>query len=133
MNKNTLKALLASVLFLALLATTVSSCAIGIIPYADSIFDVATVSLSTSKSVTYKCRTYHTQDTLSVTQCWLEKKDGNSWKKVCDLTPPSTANTNAQAYTRVVEYNIGSGTFRVGAVFNASGYEITRFSNTRTY
>lgn len=133
MNKNTLKTLLACILFLALLGASISSYATGIIPYADSVFASATVSLSTSKSVTYKCRTYHTQDTLSVTQCWLEEKNGNSWKKVCDLTPPSTANTNAQAYTRVVEYNIGSGTFRVGAVFNASGYEITRFSNTRTY
>ncbi len=133
MNKTIWKAMLICVLLMALIGATVSSYAADIVPYADEVFAAATVSLASTKKVTYKCTTYFSQDSLSVTSCWLEQKVNGEWETVRSLTPPDTANSNAQAYTRVVSYSIGTGTFRVGAVFNASGYEITRYSNSRTF
>lgn len=118
-----------------MLITTISASAENIMPRADTEFDSAYPCLLSSKSVTFRCVTYETKQSISVTACWLEVWTSGAWRKVTDLTPPSKVNTNTFTYTATVDYanKIGSGTFRVWATFNADGHEITRCSNERTY
>ena len=102
---------------------------------ADTEFDYATPSLSTRKDVTYSAATYEEKKSLSVTSCWLEEKIDGQWVYVCSLPAPEKVNTNAFGYTALMDYSayIGKGTFRVGAVFDADGHSISRYSNTRTF
>ena len=124
-----------AVCILCVIMMTSSVMAEGIVPYADTEFDSATPSLLSSKSVKFTADTYATKSKITVTACWLEKSVNGSWSKVCDLTPPSYVATNTFYYSTTVSYasQIGSGTFRVWATFNADGHEITRCSNERTF
>lgn len=101
---------------------------------ADEVFDSATVSLKTTKKVVYDATTYGTQKTISITNCWLEKKIGSKWVRQSALETPS-AGKNTFGYVREMDYsdNIGTGTYRVGATFDADGHSITRYSNSRTF
>ena len=98
------------------------------------ITDAATVSLKTTKKVVYDETTYGTQKTISITNCWLEKKIGSKWVRQSALETPS-AGKNTFGYVREMDYsdNIGTGTYRVGATFDADGHSITRYSNSRTF
>ena len=58
---------------------------------ADEVFDSATVSLKTTKKVVYDATTYGTQKTISITNCWLEKKIGSKWVRQSALETPSAA------------------------------------------
>lgn len=102
---------------------------------ADTEFDSAAPTLLSSESVKFAASTYDTKASISVTACWLETYMNGTWIKVCNLTPPSHVATNTFYYSKTVSYasQIGSGTFRVWATFNADGHEITRCSNERTF
>lgn len=107
-----------------------------ILPYADTEFDSATTVLKSTKQVSFRCATYSTKNSISVTNCWLEMENSDgSWSYVCALTPPSIVYTNTFAYSATVDYsdNIGTGTYRVWATYDADGHSITRCSNERTY
>ncbi len=107
-----------------------------IAPYADSVFYSAYISLSTRKDATFVGKTYHIQNTISVTACSLEKKTGaDSWTQVEILTPPKDICTNTHSYGSLVSYTseIGVGTYRIKATFDADGHTITRYSNERTF
>ena len=101
---------------------------------ADEIFDSATIYLKTTKKVKFDVTTYGNQKTLAVTDCWLEKKSGTKWVKQCDLETPA-ARSNTFSYYKEMDYSdkIGTGTYRVGATFDADGHSITRYSNSRTF
>lgn len=125
---------------LALLVTFVMC--VGLVAYAQSVspqadteFMSATVNLTSKKGVVYSCTTYYEKKSLSVSSCWLERQVNGVWSYAGSLSKPSTGNTNAQSLSRSMDYSssIGSGTFRVAGTFNADGYEITRYSNTRTF
>ena len=101
---------------------------------ADEVFDSATVSLKTTKKVVYDATTYGTKKSISITNCWLEKKSGSKWIRQCALETPS-AGKNTFGYVREMDYSddIGTGTYRIGATFDADGHSITRYSNSRTF
>lgn len=101
---------------------------------ADEEFDSAYISLKSTKHAIYDCVTYETKKTISVTSCWLEKKKGSNWSRICSLEAPSSK-SNAFSYTREMDYSdkIGTGTYRIGATFDADGHSITRYSNSRTF
>lgn len=128
-------------IFLCLLAIMITcsvtyASASEIISRADTEFNSATATLKSSKQVTFKSVTYDIHNQLSVTACWLERKNNDgSWSYVRALTPPSTVFTNTCAYSATVDYAayIGTGTFRVWATFDADGHSISRCSNERTY
>lgn len=129
------KAFVCLVLAFLILLTLSAGLAESLLPYADSVFDSATVSLKSTKKVKYDCATYGTKEVLSVVACWLEEQESDgTWSEVCNLSCPS-AGSNTFSYTREMDYSsiIGSGTFRIGATFNADGYRITRYSNSRTF
>lgn len=106
-----------------------------VVPYADPVFDSITISLSSRKDATFMCFAYDILDTIKVTDCWLQEKVSNTWRIVCDLTPPDKESHNSHAYAAMMDYasEIGTGTFRIGATFYADGHETIRYSNARTF
>ena len=118
-----------------LLVFSCSAHATEITPRADALFLSATPALNTDQSVTFSAVTYDIHSLLSVLAVWLEQKIEGEWEYVCALPNPSGAATNAYVLTVMMDYSseIGTGTFRVWATFNADGYEITRCSNERTF
>ena len=101
---------------------------------ADEIFDSATISLKSTKRVKYDATTYGNQKNISITACWLEKKSGNKWIKQGNLETPASV-SNSFSYVKEMDYSdkIGTGTYRIGATFDADGHSITRYSNSRTF
>lgn len=132
MNK-TLKTAIVSMALIILF--TQSAFAIGITPYADSEFSIASASLSSRKVVSFSCVTYVEKSCISITSCWLQQKVNNSWVKVCDLDAPTNTATNSISFGALMDYSseIGTGTYRVGFTVNADGHAITRYSNSRTF
>ncbi len=123
-------------LLCVMILTSSISLAEEITPYADLVFHNASISLSTRKDASFVGITYYKQKEISVTACSLEKKTGtDSWKQVTILTPPKDICTDTHAYNSLVSYaaEIGVGTYRIKATFNADGYTITRYSNERTF
>lgn len=100
---------------------TQSACAIGITPYADSEFSIASASLSFRKTVSFSCITYVEKSCMSITKCWLQQKINHSWIKVCDLDAPINTATNSMSFGALMDYSstIDTGTFRVGFTVNA--------------
>lgn len=132
MNK-TLKTAIVSMALIILF--TQSAFAIGITPYADSEFSIASASLSSRKVVSFSCVTYVEKSCISITSCWLQQKVNNSWVKVCDLDAPTNTATNSISFGALMDYSseIGTGSYRVGFTVNADGHAITRYSNSRTF
>ncbi len=126
-----------SLLLLVAISCTLSvGCAEQIVPYADSEFMSAYISISVDKDATFVGKTYEKKSAISVTACSLEKKTGpNTWSFVCSLTPPPDVCENTHAYSAMANYSkdIGTGTFRIKATFDADGHTITRYSNERTF
>ncbi len=54
--------------------------------------------------------------------------------KQCDLEAPA-AHSNTFSDYKEMDYSdkIGTGTYRIGATFDADGHSITRYSNSRTF
>lgn len=124
----------ALVLCLSLLGQT--ACAFAPVPFADSYFDSATISLSSSMKASFSALTSYKSSKIQVTSCTLQRKNGNTWNDVATLTPPSTVATNAYSYRASSAYSSAatSGyTYRVWAVFNADGHTVTRYSNSVAY
>lgn len=132
MNK-TLRTVIVSMVLIILF--TQSACAIGITPYADSEFSIASASLSSRKTVSFSCITYVEKSCISITRCWLQQKINNSWIKVCDLDAPTNTATNSMSFGVLMDYSsqIDTGTFRVGFTVNVDGHAITRYFNSRTF
>lgn len=124
-----------AILIMSVLFVTNIAAAANITPFADTVFSSATPSLTSGKNVTFTAYTVTPQKSISVTNCWLEQKINNSWTTVCSLTPPSTTAQNVMVFSTTKSYasQIGTGTFRVWATFNADGHEVTRCSNERTF
>lgn len=132
MNKKQIGILL---LALVMLAVLLGASAEGASPRADETIYSASVTLSASKSATFKCTAQVPQSSIFVSSCWLEVWMSGGWMRVRELTPPSTVLTNAIFFNATKSYadKIGSGTFRVGATFNVGGNLITRRSEQRSF
>lgn len=116
--------------------TFINADASEIMPRADSEFASITISLKSSEQVSFRAIAYDIKKQIKVTACWLERKNADdSWSNVGTLTPPGVIAENAFSYSATVDYssNIGSGTYRVGATFDADGHSVSRYSNERTY
>lgn len=119
---------------------TLSFCVIAsayeITPYADTEFDSASTYLKASKQVSFRAVTYNVKSSISVTACWLEQKnDDGSWTTICSLAAPSVVSQNDFSYSATMDYSseIGAGTYRIRATYNADDHTITRYSNERTF
>lgn len=106
-----------------------------IIVYADSVFDSASASLSSTKKVIFDVATVRDCGSIKISSCQLEQKVNGIWKSAGTLTAPSAVANNASSLTTSANYStdIGSGTFRIKVGFTADNYTIYRYSNERTY
>ena len=132
MNKKQIGILL---LALVMLAVLLGASAEEASPRADETTYSASVTLSASKNVTFRCTAVAPQSSIYVSSCWLEVWMSGTWKRVLELTPPSTVLTNAIFFNTTKSYadRIGSGTFRVGATFSVGGNLVTRRSEQRSF
>lgn len=122
-------------LVLGLFAAVMVASAEEASPRADETTYSASVTLSASKNVTFRCTAVAPQSSIYVSSCWLEVWMSGTWKRVLELTPPSTVLTNAIFFNTTKSYadRIGSGTFRVGATFSVGGNLVTRRSEQRSF
>ena len=133
--KTTFRKLCICLLVVSLFLSSMAS-AYEIMPYADTEFDSATTLLKATKQVSFRAVTYNVKSSISVTACWLEKENSDgSWSTVCTLPPPSVVSANSFTYSATMDYSseIGTGTYRIRATYNADGHTITRYSNERTF
>lgn len=95
----------------------------------------AYISLANTRDATFVGKTYDEQASIYVTSCTLQKKDSSGWFHFCNLPSPPEVCTNTYTYGGWADYAsfIGVGTYRIKATFNADGYEITRYSNERSF
>lgn len=102
---------------------------------SDPVFDSATTFLTTTKKANFYAETSSVQGSIKVTRVRLYKMVGDTWSYVGDLPVPTKESTNTIVFSTSYDYSsyIGSGTYRVYTTFNADGYAISRYSNTRTY
>ena len=130
-----------SIIFVALVFSLFIACfaiaeSYEVMPCADTEFNSATTLLKSSKQVSFRAVTYNVKSSISVTACWLEQKnDDGSWTTVCSLNTPSAVSQNDFSYSATMDYSseIGTGTYRIRATYNADGHTITRYSNERTF
>lgn len=125
------------ILTLCFVICSASVLADGASPYADVIFKNATVSISSSGSVTFMCTTKKMVGVIEVTSCTVYKKNANnSWSSVSDaLSVPTTKSYNSIGYTQTVTPSkaFSDGTYKVTATFSADGHTKTVTSAERSF
>ena len=114
-----------------------SALAEDIAPYADVVFKSATVSISSSGSVTFRCSTKDIAQVIEVTSCTTYKKNSNgTWSSVSGIiSAPTTKSYNSIGYTQTVspQKSYPAGTYRITATFSADGHTKTATSAERTF
>ena len=107
----------------------------GAMPLANAYFHSASTTLNANKSVSFYCITTAPASQLRVSYCWLQQKIDGEWEFVKHLTPPSFVGEGTSFLSITVPYasDIGSGTFRVAATYNADGHAIAAYSSERTF
>lgn len=108
----------------------------GIVPFADDVFQTASVSLNAEKMATFTATTMESVSSISVTSCTLEKKNGTKWEAVKSLAVPDTEATNTVTYRSTKSYASAipsGGPYRIVAVFDADGHTITKNSASRSF
>lgn len=106
-----------------------------IMPIASEYFHSASTSLNANKSVSFYCMTTAPANQLRVSYCWLQQKVDGKWEFVKHLTPPDDVRSGTSIFSLTVSYasEIGSGTYRVAATYNADGHAIAAYSGERTF
>lgn len=134
--KNLMKISVAAVLVCLVMIMVSNAYASDIGLFSDKVFDRASLTLYSDKTVSFSASTWGTKKSISVTSCSLQKKNGEKWERVKGLTAPKTVASNAYLYSSDMDYSDDipdGGTYRVGAVFDADGYSITRYSSERSF
>ncbi|MDO5378407.1 MAG: hypothetical protein Q4G52_08735 [Clostridia bacterium] len=131
-----LKISLVLVITMLLLGIASQAYANDIVPYASDDVTSASVSLSSSKSVTYKLVATRLDTNITVNYCYLYKKNANGdWAYKASMTKalPSDCTSDMIETCDASAYITESGTFRVKASFTAGNSTVTRTSNERTF
>lgn len=127
-----MKRVAAFILVIILSMLTIHSVfASGIMPRADEYYSDAGVAFTSAGLAVFTATTTFQFDTLSVTSCTLQVKDGGRWSQAGTLTPPSHVARNRFTYAAEKNYSssCSSGnTYRIVATFNADGHTITKAS-----
>ena len=134
--KKTHKTLLLVMVSVVMMVWAAQAFAFDIVPFADAVFDRASIVLYGDKTVTFSGKTFGSKATISVTACSLEEKDGNRWSRVATLTPPDHVAKDTFIYDSECDYSaniLGGGPYRIKATFDADGYKIIRYSNEKSF
>lgn len=111
----------------------VSAAAEDALPFASEYYSEATVSISSSKVISFECITYASCNTIKVSSSSLQKLEGSSWVSVSGYSKPSKT-ASGRTYKAMLDCSslIGSGTYRVTVTYNADGH-LKSCSATRTF
>ena len=120
-----------AVALLVCLCVLLSSVGVLAEPRADAVFTSASITLSGSGNCTYRAATNTDADRIEITAVYLFKKVNGVWECAGSLPIPSYVATNTSTYSATINYYayMGTGTYRVQAMFNADGHEAYRYSN----
>lgn len=101
-----------------------------IIPYADTVFKNASVSLNTSGKATFSAVTFKICKNIKIVTCYLQLKTGETYQSVKALSCPSAdSNTNDYYATKDYSGDMTPGhTYRIKATFDADGHTLTKYS-----
>lgn len=119
-----------------MLCLPVLSCADGITPYASEEIVSSSVSLSSTKKVTYTVFVTNSNYTVHVNHCYLYKQTGtNVWTYVTSMSDalPSDSTGDMIVACDASDYITESGTFRVKASYTVGSSTVTSTSNSRTF
>jgi len=102
---------------------------------SDPVFDSISVTISTSKAVIFDATTFEEHSSIEITRVRLYKKISNVWTYQGDLPLPTNVSVMSDNIYATADYSsyIGTGTYRLYTTFSADGYNVSRYSNTRTY
>ncbi len=102
---------------------------------SDPVFDSISVTISTSKTVIFDATTFEEHSSIEITRVRLYKKISNVWTYQGDLPLPTNVSVMSDNIYATADYSsyIGTGTYRLYTTFSADGYNVSRYSNTRTY
>lgn len=121
-----------SIIMICLLPSMVGvTLASDIRPYADEHYSNAGVVFTSAGLAVFTATTAFQFQTLSVTSCTLQIKEGREWNKAASLTPPSLVAKNRFTYAAEKNYSsscTSGNTYRIVAAFNADGQTITKTS-----
>lgn len=140
MNMHTLKKCICLVI---VLVTFVASYAMAesIEPYANLVFESASVSLGRSMDADFYAGTHLTCSSIYVSSCTLQKKDLNGeWTNAGSLPAPLHVAKDESDYLTTADYSTyctRGNTYRIKAIFKAVSegvtYSVTRYSNSVDY
>ena len=102
---------------------------------SDPVFDSISVTISTSKTVIFDATTFEEHSSIEITRVRLYKKISNVWTYQGDLPLPTNVSVMSDNIYATADYSsyIGTGTYRLYTTFSADGYNVSRYSNTRTF
>lgn len=106
-----------------------------IVPFANPVFDSASVYLGKKFSAEFTASTNVICSSICVSSCTLQKKVGTIWVYAKSLSVPSYVANNASNYDDVKNYDDdipAGGTYRLKVVFSGGGETVTRYSNSQT-
>ena len=132
MKKN-LSALLVIIILVGVALPTMS--AAEIVPFANPVFDSASVYLGKKFSAEFTASTNVICSSICVSSCTLQKKVGTNWVYAKSLNVPSYVANNTFIYDDVKNYDDdipAGGTYRLKVVFSGGGETVTRYSNSQT-
>lgn len=104
-------------------------------PFANPIFEVASVSLNSKFTAYFSASTNEVCSSIFVSSCVLQKRNGTVWITLAELSPPSYVATDASNYDDLKNYADvipAGGTYRLKAVFSGGGETVTRYSNSQS-
>ena len=123
-----------SVCMLALIMIVTLTCSAGAVeiqPFANEYYASASVAFNDEGETVFSALTTFQFNTLSVTSCVLQIKNGSSWSTSVVLTPPAHIARNRYSYLAQVNYADScepGNIYRIKAVFDADGHTITKYS-----
>lgn len=107
----------------------------AIAPYANPIFEIASVTFNSKFTAYFSASTNEVCSSIFVSSCVLQKKSGTSWITSAELVVPSYVATDASNYDDFKNYAdvipVG-GTYRLKVVFSGGGETVTRYSNSQS-
>lgn len=104
-------------------------------PLSSGVFKSASISVSTTGTVTFSVEAKKTCESISVTSCSQDRSEQGKWIFVASLSVPP-AKSNAFRYSAVKDYSSSlqhENTYRFRVTFSAGGETLIRISSTVNY
>jgi hypothetical protein len=130
---------LISMLLIGVIVLTLSQVVMAeelyITPFANPIFESASVTLNNRFTAEFTASTNEICASIFISSCVLQKQSGTKWVDSVVLSTPSYVATNTSAYGEIKNYSgeiPSGGTYRLKVVFKGGNEMVTRYSNSQS-